>query len=146
VITPYKGRNKPEPQKEANRAHARLRGPGEQANVQLKTWCILRKLRCCPAAPVDRPKPSTCYRTTRSPPDKKAQCMANAAHAAQRAPGGRASAALKSWRILRKQRCCPRRATALVQAVQALVLAGRAPLNGLAVARVSRAATAAPAA
>jgi hypothetical protein len=45
---PYKGRNKPESQKEANRAHARLRGPGERANAQLKTWRILRKLRCCP--------------------------------------------------------------------------------------------------
>ena len=48
VITPYKGKNKPESQKEANRAHARLRGPGERANAQLKQWRILRKLRCCP--------------------------------------------------------------------------------------------------
>ena len=48
VITPYKGRNKPESQKDANRAHARLRGPGERANAQLKTWRVLRKLRCCP--------------------------------------------------------------------------------------------------
>jgi hypothetical protein len=48
VITPYKGRGKPESQKNANRAHARLRGPGERANAQLKTWRILRKLRCCP--------------------------------------------------------------------------------------------------
>ncbi|ATE53247.1 transposase family protein [Actinosynnema pretiosum] len=48
VITPYKGRNKPESQKGTNRAHARLRGPGERANARLKTWCILRKLRCCP--------------------------------------------------------------------------------------------------
>jgi hypothetical protein len=45
---PYKGKNKPEPQKEANRAHARLRAPGERANAQLKTWKILAKLRCCP--------------------------------------------------------------------------------------------------
>jgi hypothetical protein len=48
VLTPYKGRNKPESQKDANRAHARLRGPGERANAQLKSWRILRKLRCCP--------------------------------------------------------------------------------------------------
>jgi hypothetical protein len=48
VITPYKGRNKPESQKAANRAHATLRSPGERANAQLKTWRILRKLRCCP--------------------------------------------------------------------------------------------------
>jgi hypothetical protein len=46
---PYKGKNKPEPQKEANRAHAKLRAPGERANAQLKTWKILTKLRCCPS-------------------------------------------------------------------------------------------------
>jgi DDE superfamily endonuclease len=45
---PYKGKNKPESQKDANRAHARLRAPGERANAQLKTWKILTKLRCCP--------------------------------------------------------------------------------------------------
>jgi hypothetical protein len=45
---PYKGRNKPEPQKEANRAHAKLRALGERANAQLKAWKILTKLRCCP--------------------------------------------------------------------------------------------------
>ncbi|MFI0349986.1 transposase family protein [Actinomadura sp. 9N407] len=48
IATPYKGRDKPESQKDANRAHARLRGPGERANAQLKAWRILRKLRCCP--------------------------------------------------------------------------------------------------
>jgi hypothetical protein len=48
IRTPYKGRNKPESQKAANRAHATLRAPGERANAQLKTWRILRKLRCCP--------------------------------------------------------------------------------------------------
>ncbi|GAA4966244.1 transposase family protein [Nonomuraea thailandensis] len=48
VATPYKGRNKPASQKAANRSHARLRGPGERANAQLKSWRILRKLRCCP--------------------------------------------------------------------------------------------------
>jgi hypothetical protein len=45
---PYRGKNKPESQKQANRAHAKLRAPGERANAQLKTWRILRKLRCCP--------------------------------------------------------------------------------------------------
>lgn len=48
VFTPYKGKNKPESQKRANRSHACLRGPGERANAQLKSWRILRKLRCCP--------------------------------------------------------------------------------------------------
>jgi hypothetical protein len=45
---PYKGENKPESQKDANKAHAKLRSPGERANAQLKTWRVLRKLRCCP--------------------------------------------------------------------------------------------------
>jgi len=34
--------------KVANAAHAKLRGPGERANAQLKGWRLLRKLRCCP--------------------------------------------------------------------------------------------------
>jgi DDE superfamily endonuclease len=49
---PYRGKNKPESQKQANKGHAKLRAPGERANAQLKTcsrpWHILRKLRCCP--------------------------------------------------------------------------------------------------
>lgn len=48
LLTPYKGRDKPASQKNANRSHARLRGRGERANAQLKTWKVLRKLRCCP--------------------------------------------------------------------------------------------------
>ena len=48
IRTPYRGRNKPASQKDANRAHAQLRSPGERANAQIKTWRILRKLRCCP--------------------------------------------------------------------------------------------------
>ncbi|EWM14446.1 response regulator receiver [Kutzneria sp. 744] len=73
IRTPHKGRNKPESRKEANRAHARLRGPGERANAQLKTWRVLRKLRCSPTAPADWPRPSTFCRTTSSPQDEKAQ-------------------------------------------------------------------------
>ena len=48
---PYRGKNKPASQKEANKAHAKLRSPGESerpAQDRLKTWRILRKLRCCP--------------------------------------------------------------------------------------------------
>jgi hypothetical protein len=48
IRTPYRGRNKPASQKDANRAHARLRAPGERANAQFKMWRILRRLRCCP--------------------------------------------------------------------------------------------------
>jgi hypothetical protein len=45
---PTRATRAPESQKQANAAHAKLRSPGERANAQLKTWCILRKLRCCP--------------------------------------------------------------------------------------------------
>jgi hypothetical protein len=45
---PYRGKGKPKSQKQANRAHAKLRAPGERANALLKNWRILRKLRCCP--------------------------------------------------------------------------------------------------
>ncbi len=48
IRTPCRGRNKPASQKDANRANARLRAPGERANAQLKSWRILCKLRCCP--------------------------------------------------------------------------------------------------
>ena len=46
VITPYRGRNKQPSQKAANRAHAQLRA-ASVPNAQLRTWRILRKLRCC---------------------------------------------------------------------------------------------------
>jgi hypothetical protein len=36
LLTPYKGRNKPESQKRANRAHAWLRSPGERAARELE--------------------------------------------------------------------------------------------------------------
>lgn len=48
VITPYKGKGKPEYQKAHNRLHARLRGPGERVFAELKKWRILRQLRCDP--------------------------------------------------------------------------------------------------
>jgi hypothetical protein len=41
-----------------------------------------------------------------------------------RGPGERANAQLKSWKILRKIRSSPDQATTLVQAVQALIIAG----------------------
>ena len=48
----------------------------------------------------------------------------NSAHARQRGPGERANASLKSWKVLRRIRCCPLRATSLVKAVLVLILAG----------------------
>ena len=54
----------------------------------------------------------------------EAQKEVNITHARQRGPGERVNAQLKSWKILRKIRSSPSRATTLVKAVQALILAG----------------------
>jgi transposase-like protein len=47
----------------------------------------------------------------------------NTAHARRRGSGERANAELKNWRILRKIRSCPSRASELVAAVQTLMIA-----------------------
>jgi hypothetical protein len=70
IRTPYRGRNKPASQKDANRAHARLRAPAERANAQLKTWPILRKLRCCPGTPGNSPRQSTSFKRAKSKDEK----------------------------------------------------------------------------
>ena len=57
-----------------------------------------------------------------SRPLSPGQKTANRAHSALRAPGERANADLKNWRILRKIRSSPAHATLLVNAVQALIL------------------------
>ncbi len=54
----------------------------------------------------------------------RTQKQVNTAHARQRGPGERANAQLKSWTVLRKIRSCPRRATALVNAVTVLIQTG----------------------
>ena len=36
-------------QRDVNTAHARLRGPGERVNAELKNWRVLRKIRSCPS-------------------------------------------------------------------------------------------------
>ena len=49
-------------QRDVNAAHARLRGPGERANAQLKSWKILRKIRSSPSTAttlVTQSKPSS---------------------------------------------------------------------------------------
>jgi hypothetical protein len=48
------------------------------------------------------------------------QKAVNRAHAKVRARGERAIATLKTWKILAKLRCCPRRTTAIVQAILVL--------------------------
>ena len=52
--TPYRGKGKPESRKEANRAHAKLRAPGERANAQLKAWKILARYAAALARRADR--------------------------------------------------------------------------------------------
>ncbi|WP_219419244.1 transposase family protein [Pseudonocardia nigra] len=47
----------------------------------------------------------------------------NTAHARQRGPGERANSKLKNWKILRKIRASPSRATTLAKAVQTLIIA-----------------------
>lgn len=64
VITPYKGKNKPDSQQDANRAHTRLRGPGERVHTRLTYWHILHKVRVSPRRTGRSPKPSTSYKTT----------------------------------------------------------------------------------
>jgi hypothetical protein len=48
------------------------------------------------------------------------QKKVNRAYARIRAIGERANATLKTWKVLTKLRCCPRRATAIVQAILVL--------------------------
>lgn len=54
------------------------------------------------------------------PPLSPEQKIVNRAHARIRARGERAVATLKTWKILTKLRCCPRRATTIVQALLVL--------------------------
>lgn len=50
VIVPYRGRwkNLSQGKRAVNRSHAKIRAVGEQPNATLKTWRLLRKLRCSP--------------------------------------------------------------------------------------------------
>jgi hypothetical protein len=54
----------------------------------------------------------------------QAQKDVNTAHARQRGPGERVNAELKNWRVLRKIRSSPSRASELVAAVQTLMITG----------------------
>lgn len=48
------------------------------------------------------------------------QKSVNRAHARIRAIGERAVATLKTWKVLARLRCCPRRATGIIQAILVL--------------------------
>ena len=66
IRTPYKGRNKPASQKEANRAHARLRGPGERANAQLSPGASYASSVAAPGKPGGWPRQSTFFKPAKS--------------------------------------------------------------------------------
>jgi hypothetical protein len=75
---PYRGKSKPESQKEANRAHAKLRAPGERANALLKNAQELADPPQAPLLPLARratrqghPRPGDPRRVIRM---KKAVC------------------------------------------------------------------------
>jgi hypothetical protein len=50
------------------------------------------------------------------------QKAVNTAHARRRGPGERANAEIKNWKVLRKIRTSPNRATTLVKAIQTLII------------------------
>ena len=70
IRTQYRGWNKPASQKDANRAHARLRAPGARANAQLKSWRMLCNSAAALGAPDNWPKPSTSFKLARSEDEK----------------------------------------------------------------------------
>ena len=76
---PYRGRNKPESQKAANRAHAKLRAPGERANAQLKTGSrpgeFCASSAAAPGAPASSPRPSTHCSSARHKQDGKGSLL-----------------------------------------------------------------------
>ncbi len=57
---PYRGKNKPESQRQANKAHAKLRSPGERANAQRsRPGASSASSGAAPGAPGNSPRPST---------------------------------------------------------------------------------------
>ncbi|MFC5006776.1 transposase family protein [Dactylosporangium cerinum] len=48
IGVPHYGRDLPPRMRDCNSSHNQIRGIGERANATLKTWRLLRRLRCCP--------------------------------------------------------------------------------------------------
>jgi DDE superfamily endonuclease len=71
VITPYKGRKKPQSQKDANRTHAGCAVPANAPTPNSSTGVSCTNSAAAHTALADSPKPSTCCRTTKSLPDEK---------------------------------------------------------------------------
>jgi hypothetical protein len=57
VITPYKGKNKPESQKQANRSHARLRGQVNARTRSSRHGGSSESYVAAPTAPAISPRP-----------------------------------------------------------------------------------------
>ena len=70
--TPYKGKGKPESQKEANRAHAKLRGPGKGQTPSSRHGTSSVSSAAAPGEPVRSPRPSTFCSSARHNQDEKA--------------------------------------------------------------------------
>lgn len=48
IGVPHYGRDLPARMRDCNSSHNQIRGIGERANATVKTWRLLRRLRCCP--------------------------------------------------------------------------------------------------
>src|SRR6185437_4961295 len=70
IRTPYRGRNKPASQKDANRAHARLRPRANAPTPNSSPGASCASSAAAPGAPVRSPKPSTSFRPAK-PEDEK---------------------------------------------------------------------------
>jgi hypothetical protein len=70
VITPSKGKNKPPPQKAANRAHAQLRAPASAPTPSSRPGASCANSAAAPGRRGRSPRPSTSYKTAR-PKDEK---------------------------------------------------------------------------
>ena len=68
---PYRGKNKPESQKQANRAHAKLRAPGERANASSRPGESSASSAAAPGAPASSPRPFTYCRSAKHKQDGK---------------------------------------------------------------------------
>jgi hypothetical protein len=68
---PYRGKNKPESQKEANRAHAKLRAPVKGQTPCSRTGGSSASSAAAPGAPGNSPRPSTPSKSTPRNQDEK---------------------------------------------------------------------------
>jgi hypothetical protein len=106
---------------------------GEHAEAVLPTGGLLQGIRGVERVegPTQAPEPPCEFRRVRYDRGTRkfgarslclGQKARNRAHSGLRAPGERANAELKNWRILRKIRSSPAHTTNLVDAIQTLII------------------------